>query len=163
MLEESAYHEGVKSTTRYRKSGSNKKVSRARHPAPERQRSGAKGGKAARKAAKIRRSARLDGPSPWKHEDIPIPSIEGPLPDTVDAQPTPPNVWTPDTPASFFGRTSRSITQGSMEHDIYSYGDIAGVTDTMPEGPLFPDNCHEVSTAENGILTNNLSQHLRVN
>ncbi|KAL8969956.1 MAG: hypothetical protein Q9183_001751 [Haloplaca sp. 2 TL-2023] len=163
VLEESAYHEGVKSTTRYRKSGSNKKVSKARHPAPERQRSGAKGGKAARKAAKIRRSARLDGPSPWKHEDIPIPSIEGPLPDMVDAQPTPSNVWTPDTPASFFGRASRSNTQGSMEHDIYSYGDIAGVTDTIPDGPLFPDHCHEMSTAENGMLANKLSQHLQVN
>jgi hypothetical protein len=49
----------VQSTTRYRKHGSNKKTNRARVPAPLRQRSGAKGGRAARRAAKLRREEQL--------------------------------------------------------------------------------------------------------
>ena len=58
VLEASAIMEGVKSTTRYRKTNSNKKAGRAEHPAPQRQRSGAKGGKAAKKAARQRRNGR---------------------------------------------------------------------------------------------------------
>jgi hypothetical protein len=52
--------EGVKSTTRYRKHNFNKKICKRESPAPQRQRSGAKGGKAARKTAKVRRFARSD-------------------------------------------------------------------------------------------------------
>ena len=55
ILTENAIRNGVQSTTRYRKHGSNKKTNRARIPAPLRQRSGAKGGRAARRAAKLRR------------------------------------------------------------------------------------------------------------
>ena len=50
--------EGVKSTTRYRKTSSNKKGIKPEHPAPQRQRSGAKGGRAAKKAARQKRSLR---------------------------------------------------------------------------------------------------------
>ena len=59
ILTEDAIRHGVQSTTRYRKHGSNKKTNRARIPAPLRQRSGAKGGRAARRAAKLRREEQL--------------------------------------------------------------------------------------------------------
>ena len=59
VLEPTAVEEGVKSTTRYRKCNSNRKTGKGDQPAPQRQRSGAKGGKAAKKAAKTRRSARF--------------------------------------------------------------------------------------------------------
>jgi hypothetical protein len=61
----------VKSTTRYRKFNSNRKIGKAEHPAPQRQRSGAKGGKAAKKAAKIRRSARFCEPSSLRYVETP--------------------------------------------------------------------------------------------
>ncbi|OCK83386.1 hypothetical protein K432DRAFT_274273, partial [Lepidopterella palustris CBS 459.81] len=58
-LTESAIREGVKSTTRYRSKMPNKRGCRSHNPAPQRQASGAKGGQAARKTARLRRSERL--------------------------------------------------------------------------------------------------------
>lgn len=59
ILTADAVRHGVQSTTRYRKNGSNKKANRARVPAPLRQRSGAKGGRAARRAARLRREEQI--------------------------------------------------------------------------------------------------------
>lgn len=59
VLTEEAVRHGVQSTTRYRKHGSNKKQNRAKIPAPLRQRSGAKGGRAARRAARLRREEQM--------------------------------------------------------------------------------------------------------
>ncbi|PYI26941.1 hypothetical protein BP00DRAFT_318131, partial [Aspergillus indologenus CBS 114.80] len=53
-LTEEAVKYGVQSTTRYRKQASNKKTSSSDPPAPQRQRSGAKGGKATKIKAKLR-------------------------------------------------------------------------------------------------------------
>ncbi|PYH40884.1 uncharacterized protein BP01DRAFT_419103 [Aspergillus saccharolyticus JOP 1030-1] len=53
-LTEEAVKYGVQSTTRYRKQASNKKTSSADPPAPQRQRSGAKGGKATKIKIKLR-------------------------------------------------------------------------------------------------------------
>ena len=55
VLTELAIKNGVQSTTRYRKTGGAKKTNLNRVPAVQRQRSGAKGGQAARRAAKLRR------------------------------------------------------------------------------------------------------------
>jgi hypothetical protein len=60
ILTEDAVRHGVQSTTRYRKHGSNKKTNRTRTPAPLRQRSGAKGGRAARRAARLRREEQMN-------------------------------------------------------------------------------------------------------
>lgn len=57
-LTDEAVREGVKSTTRYRSKAPNKRGPRSQHPLPQRQASGAKGGQAARRAAKMRRSQR---------------------------------------------------------------------------------------------------------
>ncbi|KKZ61045.1 hypothetical protein EMCG_00623 [[Emmonsia] crescens] len=55
VLTKEALQNGVQSTTRYRKPGTHTKSPKSEHPAPQRQRSGAKGGKAAKKTAKTRR------------------------------------------------------------------------------------------------------------
>ncbi|EEQ86600.2 forkhead domain-containing protein [Blastomyces dermatitidis ER-3] len=55
VLTKEALQNGVQSTTRYRKLGTHKKSSKSEHPAPQRQSSGAKGGKAAKRNAKMRR------------------------------------------------------------------------------------------------------------
>ncbi|KAL9006852.1 MAG: hypothetical protein Q9188_000383 [Gyalolechia gomerana] len=142
VLEPSALIEGVKSTTRYRKPGSNKKNGKGRHPAPERQRSGAKGGKAARKAAKLRRSVKVEGSGPWGQEDIPLQSIEVPASYTAAGQPlTPSSMWTPDSLESFLSTTSRPLTPITTDQALYDYGDIKGVTSMVPHGPLFPNDC----------------------
>ncbi|KAF2186460.1 hypothetical protein K469DRAFT_663344 [Zopfia rhizophila CBS 207.26] len=57
-LTDEAIREGVKSTTRYRSKMPNKRGHRSQHPQPQRQASGAKGGQAARRAAKLKRSHR---------------------------------------------------------------------------------------------------------
>ncbi|KAI4244410.1 MAG: hypothetical protein LQ352_006818 [Teloschistes flavicans] len=161
VLEPSALHEGVKSTTRYRKSGSNKRLVKPRHPAPERQRSGARGGKAARNFAKIRRSARHQGPVIWDPQDVPIPSIETSTSNMVDRSLSPPSVWTPDS--------TGSLTPGAMEHHVYSYEDIAGVTDAIP-GPIFAEDDNDMSGhatldypsfVNDEVMASSLSRRLR--
>ncbi|KAF2708163.1 hypothetical protein K504DRAFT_361581, partial [Pleomassaria siparia CBS 279.74] len=59
-LTEEAIREGVKSTTRYRSKVPNKRGNRSQHPLPQRQASGAKGGQAARRSAKMRRTNRMN-------------------------------------------------------------------------------------------------------
>jgi hypothetical protein len=59
-LTDKAVREGVKSTTRYRSKQPNKRGNRSQHPLPQRQASGAKGGQAARRSAKMRRSNRIN-------------------------------------------------------------------------------------------------------
>ncbi|KAL8941930.1 MAG: hypothetical protein Q9216_001958 [Gyalolechia sp. 2 TL-2023] len=147
VLEPSALIEGVKSTTRYRKPGSNKKNGKGRHPAPERQRSGAKGGKAARKAAKLRRSVRVEGGGPWGQEDIPRPSIEVPTLYTGANQPvTPSSMWTPDSLESYLSSTSRPLRPLTTGQALYDYGSIEGVSSMVPHGPLFPNDCGRIGT-----------------
>ncbi|KAF2263581.1 hypothetical protein CC78DRAFT_581293 [Lojkania enalia] len=60
-LTEEAIREGVKSTTRYRSKQPNKRGHRSGHPQPQRQISGAKGGQASKRSAKLRRSNRMNG------------------------------------------------------------------------------------------------------
>jgi hypothetical protein len=58
-LTEQALREGVRSTTRYRSKQPNKRGTRGRHPLPQRQASGAKGGHAASRSAHMKRSKRV--------------------------------------------------------------------------------------------------------
>ncbi|KAI4117902.1 MAG: hypothetical protein LQ345_001965 [Seirophora villosa] len=142
VLEPTALVEGVKSTTRYRKPGSNKKNAKARYPAPERQRSGAKGGKAPRKAANIRRCARSDGTGSHGGEDVPLPSVEV-GPSNMGSQPlTPSSMRFGDHGELMFGTASRSLSPIKAESSTYDYGDIEGVTSVIPDGPLFAADGH---------------------
>ena len=140
VLEPSALVDGVKSTTRYRKAGSNKKSGKGRHPAPERQRSGAKGGKAARKVARLRRSARCEGSRPRGREDMPLQHVELPALNITSQPPTPSSMWTPGGVETFFSAASRSSTPLPTQQTIYDFGDIDGVTSIVPNGPLFPED-----------------------
>lgn len=58
-LTDEAIREGVKSTTRYRSKQPNKRGHRTQQPQPQRQASGAKGGQAARRSARMKRSGRM--------------------------------------------------------------------------------------------------------
>lgn len=60
-LTDEARREGVKSTTRYRSKQPNKRGHRSQQPLPQRQASGAKGGQAAKRSAKLRQSQRRNG------------------------------------------------------------------------------------------------------
>ncbi|KAL8907783.1 MAG: hypothetical protein Q9207_001186 [Kuettlingeria erythrocarpa] len=148
VLEPSALVEGIKSTTRYRKPGSNKKSAKARQPAPERQRSGAKGGKAARKAAKMRRSARFDGPDFRMREDVPFPSIEVVTSSNAGQALTPSSVWMHENEEYLFGNASRSLSPMTSERTMYDYGDIGGVTSMLPNGPLFAGDCPDLNVGD---------------
>jgi hypothetical protein len=73
-LTEQALREGVRSTTRYRSKQPNKRGNRGRHPQPQRQASGAKGGQAASRAAHMKRSKRVQeycGRGPYIARSVP--------------------------------------------------------------------------------------------
>lgn len=73
VLTEHAKKYGVQSTTRYRKTGAAKKGAPNRTPAIQRQRSGAKGGKAARRAARLKRQGAQNA-SPYANSRCSMPS-----------------------------------------------------------------------------------------
>lgn len=78
ILTENAIRNGVQSTTRYRKNVSGKRVNNNRTPAPLRQRSGAKGGRAAKRAASLRKKEH-----PIHHDQLELP-LEYPLTSMYD-------------------------------------------------------------------------------
>lgn len=92
-----ALRDGVKSTTRYRSKQPNKRGHRSSNPQPQRQASGAKGGQAARRAAKMRRSQRVhDGylrSDPYSYTSAPAtyeqPSLDSPTEMTFPYPPSP--------------------------------------------------------------------------
>ena len=86
-LTEEARRDGVKSTTRYRSKQPNKRGHRTQQPQPQRQASGAKGGQAARRSARMRRSNRMDAyrSDPYMSRSVPTtfdptyPNSEAPI------------------------------------------------------------------------------------
>ncbi|KAK2806848.1 hypothetical protein FQN51_005648 [Onygenales sp. PD_10] len=120
VLTEDAIRKGVQSTTRYRKPGIHKKSSKSEHPAPQRQRSGAKGGKAAKKAAKLKRE------------------LQGPQKGTVDPETT--------FPLYHLGNNNNlTIPNGDYQHiysdqlmsDGYGLRNVIGLADHP--SPIYPD------------------------
>lgn len=147
VLADSALQDGVKSTTRYRKQNANKKGSKTDHPAPQRQISGAKGGKAAKKSAanatkmaasKLRRTVRPGKLSPpffgdsqtGSHlsatEELSVPQQIHQLPYRSDNSP-----YYQHTPTS-------TPLLSSSEPRSFDYGEIVGCTPDI-DGPLFYD------------------------
>lgn len=136
----------MKSTTRYRKQNSNKKGIKTDHPAPQRQLSGAKGGKAAKKSAanaskmaaasKLRRTVRSDkvpssvlGDSQGASQFSAIEEFSGPrqqheLP------------YQPDHGPYYHHTPTLSPLPSSSEPRAFAYGPIVGCAPNM-EGPLF--------------------------
>ncbi|KAF2644462.1 hypothetical protein P280DRAFT_545928 [Massarina eburnea CBS 473.64] len=70
-LTDEAVRDGVKSTTRYRSKQPNKRAHRSSNPLPQRQASGAKGGQAARRAARRRVNTRMNMPEHPSYRSVP--------------------------------------------------------------------------------------------
>jgi len=143
VLEPSAVNEGVKSTTRYRKSAPNKKIGKSENPAPQRQRSGAKGGKAARKAAKLRRSARLEDPEQYRLMAGNLGHLKPVTRSVATCQ------GLPATDADLYQTGNApyqlhvpcTVRQPSIaDSDPLSFGDITGCVTAYPHEPLFYDD-----------------------
>lgn len=121
----------MKSTTRYRKHNSIKKVGKVEAPAPQRQRSGAKGGRAARKAAKMRRSMRMDEPRTFRYLDGPravaSPGSTAECHSQAYFSSEPYYLHTPNPP-------TESVIS---EENPYGYSSITGCASGSPEDPLF--------------------------
>ena len=140
VLEPTAVEEGVKSTTRYRKINSNRKICKADQPAPQRQRSGAKGGKAAKKAAKTRRSARFGVPSKLRY--VETPSAVAPVVSisTIEtaSQLTPDSELDCSNNIPYYLPTPTLSTQSSgLDSKSYGYEDITGCSPHLRDDPLF--------------------------
>ncbi len=144
VLEESALIEGVKSTTRYRKHNPHKKPGKVEVPAPQRQRSGAKGGKAAKKAAKMKRSTRMDEIKPCQFiERNPAgygaaSIMEMHAPGTADIS------LTPDT-SPYYLHTSASPAESLvLEENPYGYSNAAIGTSASADETLFYDTGNDL-------------------
>ncbi|KAM5479295.1 hypothetical protein MaudMau93_007899 [Microsporum audouinii] len=127
VLTERAIRHGVQSTTRYRKPGVHKKSQKSDHPAPQRQKSGARGGRAAKKAAKYRRaiqeSQRLDRNS----QNAPLSDI-------------------PFNRYDLLAQTASCVEYGPADPvnnyvlSDYGLGSLLGCNELIPRSPLFyPD------------------------
>lgn len=143
VLEQSALEKGVESTTRYRKAGSNKKPSRVEPVAAQRQRSGAKGGKATKKSAKLRRTTRSEQTQRMRLEE-------------ASQDPTPPNMQYQDHQSLLDNdpyemdtlpypvHTPPLTVQSSIaETSPYSFEDIAGCVPSLDNEPLFYDSSEQ--------------------
>lgn len=137
VLEESALTEGVKSTTRYRKHNPNKKVGKGETPTPQRQRSGAKGGKAARKSTKMRTSSRMDEPGFFRLEEDTHAVFNSPSMMEIHAR------GIVDTPFSsdsmpYYVQTSTPPVEPLLPEDHhFNYQSIATYASTSPDEGLF--------------------------
>lgn len=144
VLEQSALEKGVESTTRYRKLGSNKKSGRVEPVAAQRQRSGAKGGKAAKKSAKLRRTTRSEQS---QRMEVVKEASQDPMPanmryrehhclldhDPYDTNPLPYPVHTPPL-------TVHSSNAGTSP---YGFEDISGCVPNLDSEPLFYDSSEQ--------------------
>ena len=160
VLADSALQDGVKSTTRYRKQNSNKKGLKTDHPAPQRQLSGAKGGKAAKKSAanaskvaasKLRRTVRsgklpssvlgdVRGASQLSAiEEFSAPCQQHEIP------------YQPDHSPYYHHTPTLSPLPSSSEPRAFAYGQIVGCAPDM-EGPLFYDE--PMDSADGPMLSN---------
>lgn len=133
-LTEEAIKNGVQSTTRYRKPGS-KKTPKSENPAPQRQRSGAKGGRAARKFARNKRAAQCLTPKVMER-DLSTPGNVTSLPQSDP--PAEPVAHYMTTTAEY--HQPLSLATPRMGLDVlngYDFSRIVECTDMPPEVPIF--------------------------
>lgn len=139
VLEPSAVGAGIESTTRYRQKTVGKRSDNADQADPKRQRSGRKGGRAARKSAKLRRSALLDHDTRYAHYS------KGELNMTFNAhldeplrQVSPNQDWDGTNGLPYYLTPPLSSTQQSFPgNDIYDYGGLTEYPEIQPNGTLF--------------------------
>ena len=128
----------MKSTTRYRKHNSTKKAGKAEAPAPQRQRSGAKGGKAARKAARMRRSLRMDEPRAFRYfNGNPADPSSSSTTENMAAGVMDTTFFLSDT-VPLYLHTSNTTPESPVPGDNhFDYSRITGCAPASPSDPLF--------------------------
>ncbi|RAL07516.1 uncharacterized protein BO97DRAFT_356286 [Aspergillus homomorphus CBS 101889] len=134
-LTEEAVKFGVQSTTRYRKQASCKKTLTADPPAPQRQRSGAKGGKATKIKAKLR--GRPLGPEELRKDNCQREIPQRPLQKAFyshDFRSTTTTTPAATTVISSF-HVSAPVTRLSTES--FDLGNVVGCADPPPCAPIF--------------------------
>lgn len=139
VLEPSAVGAGIESTTRYRQKTVGKRSDNVDHADPKRQRSGRKGGRAARKSAKMKRSALLDHDSRYARypESHPNSTFHA-LPDEPLHQASPHQDWNGTSGLPYYLTPPLSSTQTSFsETGIYDYGGMTENLETQQNGTVF--------------------------
>ncbi|MCJ1389025.1 hypothetical protein MMC18_001878 [Xylographa bjoerkii] len=141
VLEPSALENGVQSTTRYRKVGANKKTGRNDTVATQRQRSGARGGRAAKKAIRARRTNRYDAYQKDLSIEEGVQDLYQPRSIYQDMQPTLETDLYDLSVVPYFLDTPSTTKQSSIA-DTHPYGfeDITGVASGLEHKPLFYDS-----------------------
>lgn len=147
--------DGVKSTTRYRKHHFNKSVCKPESPAPQRQLSGAKGGKAARKVGKVRRFTRSDGSRASRYRGaLPLPTSTDTIVEEQSQKTTDKNFFASDgvpyylhnsnalqapnsiyTPS--FNRPDSPISPLISNSSPYEFSSIIACSSAAPDDSLF--------------------------
>ena len=139
VLEPSAVGAGIESTTRYRQKTVGKRSDNGDHADPKRQRSGRKGGKAARKSAKWRRSSLLDYDTRSARYPKSEPNMTfSALPDESLRQASPHEEWNGTSGLPYYLTPPLSSTQPSFpETGIYDYGGMTEHSETQQSGTVF--------------------------
>ena len=143
VLEQSALEKGVESTTRYRKPGSHKKPGRVETVAAQRQRSGAKSGKAMKKSARLRRTTRSELPQRIEMDEASHDQTSANMqyqdhPSLLDNDP-----YEMDT-LHYSVHTSPLTVQSSIaETSPYGFEDIVGCMPSLDNEPLFYDSSEQ--------------------
>ena len=167
VLEPSAIADGVKSTTRYRKTGPNKKHAKSEVSTSKRQVSGRKGGQAARRAKSAKSKKRVK--AAICDEDLCNASVSAAEPSTDTTNPcgslyqrekptygdtaTGPSAHHPsqalmpdglpdDAPLyAYYPNPSAQLSQDlNMDQNSHPFGIIAGIVEGFPDEPLFYDS-----------------------
>lgn len=139
VLEPSAVGAGIESTTRYRQKTVGKKTDNLDQADPKRQRSGRKGGRAARKTAKLRRSALLDHDTRYACYPKSEPNMTfDALTDDPLRQTSPHQSWNSTSGLPYYLTPPLSSTQPSFpDNGIYEYGGMTENQETQQNGTVF--------------------------
>ncbi|MCJ1383460.1 hypothetical protein MMC17_006574 [Xylographa soralifera] len=163
VLEPSALENGVQSTTRYRKVGANKKTGRNDTVAAQRQRSGARGGRAAKKSSRARRTNRYDAYQRDLTVEESVQDLYQPSGIYQDMQSTLERDIYGLSVVPYFLDTPSTTKQSSIA-DTHPYGfeDITGVAGGLDHKPLFYDsnNKLDVDVAMSGYSLCDSETHL---
>ena len=136
---------GVESTTRYRRTGPSKKIGRTEPAAAQRQRSGAKGGKAARRVAKLRKCAKLEEPKPSRFFEKSSSSQQTSFSSDHNYDTNMIDFDAYDlTRVPYYLPTSTDQSPFDSDISQYPYGDISGCADSLDNEPLFYDEFKHV-------------------
>lgn len=139
VLEPLAIGAGIESTTRYRQKTVAKRSDNVDRADPKRQRSGRKGGRAARKSAKLRRSTLLDQDTRYAcYSKSELGMTFNASPEEPLGQISPHQDWNGTSGLPYYLTPPLSSTQPSFPEDgIYDYGGMPENAETLQNGTDF--------------------------